>query len=511
MNDLDIFESLRPDTQPPTPSELAALRARVFGESAWDVGDLDTGEGGDVGDPAVTPPTRRRRPRRRLVGLVAASVVAVGVAGIWILERGPATDPAGPAQQLPTTDPNTATPPTIDHPIGPLLSTPVEFDASPLAVLTAPGWEMTGASATSEPSTPGAGFDGATVFVGDGPTFDAPLFVATVLDPATVLGDTTQGTVPTVESFLSDGDPIVVAGAAGVVNVIDVDPDSGLAGPILTVFWPLADGSVGRVNTVRLTLDDTIALADQLTLVDGALTMPVPAGYRQLNTQRAPVRQHFSYQFTNGDRHFEVLGENRGAASLLGRIAGEVRTTRIIDGTEIAYRPQPHTVGSYWADWLAGDWSYYVIADGFDSEDEFTGALSSLALTDPATFAAAGPTLGLVLPGRHDELAGHVLTDVPLTEAAFADAATTQLAMSADSYGFELFQGAVCTWTQTADNDPAATPSIVSQLEAAIARNAGTGFERAAQTIAQPALEALRGQQPQTDPSVECPAWATGT
>lgn len=112
----------------------------------------------------------------------------------------------------------------------------------------------------------------------------------------------------------------------------------------------------------------------------------------------------------------------------------------------VAYRPYPNAPGQYWADRLAGDWSYYIIASGFTSEDEFFAALASLTLTDATTFETVGANIGVVIPGVHNDLAGQVLGQLTLPDAAFIDAVTNEMPMSADTYGFELFQGATCAW-----------------------------------------------------------------
>jgi hypothetical protein len=284
------------------------------------------------------------------------------------------------------------------------------------------------------------------------------------------------------------------------------------------MFWPLDDGHVARVNSVRLTVDEAVALANQLTLVDGSLTMTPPDGYRTLDTPSGGDRRYVGYRWANGKAELELNAENRGVASLLGRLAGEVRTTRVVNDTEVAYRPLPDQPGQYRVDWQAGDWSYYVIASGYADEDTFLVALSSLTLTDPATFEATGTDIGLVMPGEHRELAGQVLSLVGLTDDALQQAATTEVPMSLDSYAFDLFRGATCVWfadwTKAVNSgDQAAQAELATAVNETIAAADGTGFERAATVNAEPLLQTFNGEVPTTGNgyTTECPDWAVNT
>ncbi len=466
----------------------------------------------------------RSGPSRMVPLTAAAAVVAIGVGGLVAVTAsndGSATQPAAPpaaSQPGPS-----ASQPAPALASGPLLSTPLDATSAPFVVLDQPDWQLT--AAFGQVSSPlSGGFEGSTVLIGDGPMYDAPLFAATVVDTAGA-DTTTQVTVPSASSLLEMGDPIEVAGTTGSVTVTETDEDSGLDGPVVVMFWPLDDGHVARVNSVRLTVDEAVAMANQLALVDGSLTMTTqnrdhtlvvpPEGFRVLDTILGGDRRYVSYQWANGNAELELNAENRGVASLLGRLAGEVRTTRVVNGTEVAYRPQPTRPGEYWVDWQAGDWSYYVIASGFADEDTFFAALSSLTLTDPATFEATGADIGIVMPGEHPELADQVLSRVGLTDDALQQAATTQVPMSLDSYAFDLFRGATCIWSADWTNavntsDQAAQAEIATAVNETIAAANGTGFERAATVVAEPLLQTINGEVPSTenDYTTECPGWA---
>ena len=467
-----------------------------------------------------------RPPTSRLVPLVgAAAVVALGIAGLVAVSADndeSTTEPAAPPAATSAASDSelasaaaAASAAALEAVTGPLLSTPLGAMSAPLVVVDQTGWKLTGAFGQVGPTLSG-GFEGSTVLVGDGPRYDAPLFVTTVVETAEP-STTTQVTTPSASSLLEMGEPIEVAGTTGSVVVAQTDEDSGLDGPVVVMFWPLDDNHVARVNAVRLSADEVVAMANQLSLVDGALTMTTPDGYRTLDAPAAGDRRYISYRFANGDAELELNGENRGVASLLGRIAGEVRTTRVVDGVEVAYRPQPNRPGEYWVDWQAGDWSFYVIASGFPDDDAFFAALSSLTLSDPATFEATGSDIGLVMPGQHRELADQVLSLVDLSDASRLDATTTELAMSLDSYGFELFQGATCAFytdwiTAVNAGDELAQAELTASLTATVAASTGTGFERVATSLAEPLLQTMNGEVPTTDSdyTTECPTWATG-
>jgi hypothetical protein len=476
---------------------------------------------GQLDQVTPTPPefaelARYGRPApSRLVPLAAAAaVVAIGVGGLVAVNaRNEGSDTQPPAPPAASQPAPSDTQPAPSSASGPVLSTPLDAASAPFVVLDQPGWQLTAAFAQVGSPLYG-GFEGSTVLIGAGPLYDAPLFAATVVETVGS-ADATQVTVPSASSLLEMGEPIEVAGTTGSVTVIETDGDSGLAGPVVVLFWPLDDGHVARVNSVRLTVDEAVAMANQLSLVDGSLTMAAPDGYRTLDTPTGGERRYVSYRFANGDAELELNGENRGVASLLERLAGEVRTTRVVNGIEVAYRPQPDRPGDYWVDWQAGDWSYYVIAAGFPDEDTFFAALSSLALVDPATFEAAGADIGIVMPGQHPELADQVLSRVDLTDDARQQAATTELPMSLDSYAFELFRGATCAWfadwTNAVNaNDELARTELTTAVSATIAATTGTGFERAAAVLVEPLLQTINREVATTpnDYTTECPGWA---
>lgn len=138
--------------------------------------------------------------------------------------------------------------------------------------------------------------------------------------------------------------------------------------------------------------------------------------------------------------------------------------------------------------------------------------MASLTLTDSATFEATGAAIGIVMPGVHNDLAGQALDAAGLDAAAFADAATTELPMSANSYGFELIKGAACVWHDRLSKagDESAQQTLATDIERTIDASRGTDFERSADLILVPLLDTVSGRQPSVENDYTgCPEWAT--
>ncbi len=175
MNDLDIFEELRPEVEPLTPAQVDTLRAHLFHGAALPdrtaaVADERIDDGAhDVHELPLSDLTARRRGRRTwLVGVAAAIVALVGVAGLWALAASPSKDAPGQAQQpdtLPVTVP-AADPAALglfphggrDGALTAGYASPVDVVAAYLNELTDPnrlpaGFAITATIAESEPVT----------------------------------------------------------------------------------------------------------------------------------------------------------------------------------------------------------------------------------------------------------------------------------------------------------------------------------------------------------------------
>lgn len=349
------------------------------------------------------PGVPRLVPTAASVVLVVAAVAAIAFTG-----RSDVPDaPAAPASA--STAPNqTLDPAPIDAPqSGPLLDTPIDASLTPLVEL--PGWNVTYAYSDDDQPLGQGGFEGALVLIGEGPRYDAPLLAATTITRSDAAGNAEL-------DLASLGEPVDVAGTTGYASWTPADPDTQLAGPIVTLFWELDETRYVRVNAVRLSVAETVALIEQLgeSISTGTPSGSPPSGYDYVALPNHDQHRTFEFRYERDGRTLQLNGENRGIVSLLGRIAGEVRTTEVIDGVEVASRPLRGEPGRHWVDWQLGDWSFYVSGDGFDSDEQFVAALTSLAVVDPATFDAAAGTDGVVTSADRAAFVEGLLADVPL-------------------------------------------------------------------------------------------------
>ena len=351
--------------------------------------------------------------RSRLVPVAAAAaLVAVGIGGVMLadgdgrdpIDRAPATQPEpaptdASAVPLPLVEP--ATP---DGVTGPLLTTEVDRAAVPLLELQ--GWEVTYAYSEVDLGL-GGGFDDAVILVGPGPTYDAPLFAGSIVDEEQL------GSMSPSE-LLEGGEPVQVGDETGSLSITDSGGVSNPSGSVSLLFVPLADGGMARINAVHIERDPLIEMAEHyLQSRNGdSNAMVRPDGWTEWETPDYPEHSTFSIRFVSPEgAEIEIVGENRGAASLLGRIAGEVRTTRTIGDTEVAWIEQ-EMPGQFWVDWRLGDWSFYAMAQGFDSEAQFTDTLQQIAVVNDVASGAGGGQL--VTPVNRSETVDALLADVPL-------------------------------------------------------------------------------------------------
>ena len=346
-------------------------------------------------------------------------------------------------------DPAVATTlPSNVAPLGALLSVDQPTGVAPLVLLD--GWSIDylNGSGSGVPQTIGPN-DRRVVLVGDGPRYDAAWFTAQVYD--------LQGS-----DLSTFGDPIDINGIAGRVTTIDVDVDTKLAGPVIDLRWALPDGLVAAITTTRLSLGTAIDMASTVVFGADGPEMQTPTGFTRL-ADPAPAEQtiDFEYQYSSDGKSLQLDGTNQGVYGLLARIGTEVRTTRLVDDVELAYRPLPGEPGHYWADWQVGGWSYYVDANGFASEDEFLSALASLRTVDNATFAAAAASLDPILPGSQLDHLMQLVDGLPLpvnspVTPTGGEFAPNAVATTTSAYDAEFLTGLACGWTHTFDTATAA-------------------------------------------------------
>lgn len=429
----------------------------------------------------------------QFVSMAAALLAVVGLGGALIVMRG--------SHEVPPASSPQNTPANETAPAGPLLSTALPGDAVPYVVI-GDGWQLTDVYSSVGPLLVG-GFEGATVFVGEGPTYDAPMFAATVVDQPE------DGA--SIDTLISEGEPVEVAGVTGSMYV----DRAATTDPFLTLFWPLDGTRYARVSTKGLTIDEAVAFADRLTFDGARLVMDTPAGYRPMTTPPTPgTRRAINYRFSDGTREIDLNGDNRGVANLLSSgVIADTTVTRTVNGVEVAARADNDGITER-VSWLSGDWSFYVIAEGFTDEAELLDVLASLTLTDPATFTAAGPSLDIVMPGTHTELATTILAGLGLDDTTLTDAATTETPLSSYHYGFELVQGATCIlldrWIALSPDDATATAELSALIEAISTAAAQAGHGRAVDLMLTPLNDALNGRPAQTElaDQADCPTWA---
>lgn len=408
----------------------------------------------------------------------AASIVALGVGGLVLLgNRDQPSLPTGPAASVPGID--GSTPPGVDSvpldepsigtepevepdeagtdpaSIGlgdPLVGAALPADAAPLFELDRPDWVKQYVYGNDDQPL---GDTNATtvVLVGDeGPTFDQPFVSLSVFD----------ATGFDISEF---GESVEVGGVEASVSTQPSDIDTGLDGPIVNMTIPL-DGELALVvNSVRLGVDATVAIASSVDASADRIEVPVIEGFRQLPGGVPASWRNFSYRWGFDDGtdvaepvvistptaaeeipqqpSIEVVGSNLGPIGLAGRISQEARENRVVNGVDMAYRPLLGDPGRYWVDWIDGDWSYYAIGSNLDSEEQFFDLIGSLRLTDAQTFAASGPA-DIVIDGSQAELAADILGDVALTTEQLEQAATVSMPTGLASYQFELYLGLGC-------------------------------------------------------------------
>lgn len=450
---------------------------------------------------AVAPPTTRDSSTRpfMLVAMAAAAAAIVGVGSVMVATSGgDEVSPASSPQNIP------ASPAGDPAPTGPLLSTPLAVDAVPY-IVAADGWELTDVYSNVGPLVTG-GFEGATVFVGDGSVYDAPVFAATVVDQPQ------DGS--SIDTLISEGEPVEVAGTTGAVHIVR----AGTSSAFLTIYWPLDDTRYARFSAKGLTVADAVTFANSLTLDGARLTMDTPTGYRPVPMlAMTGPRRSIALRFSDGTRELELNGDNRGVASLLssGLIADKT-TTRTVNGVEVAsvVAAPENTTSVNRIYWTSRDWSFYVMADGFTNEDEVLDIVGSLTLTDPETFAAAAPRLDIVMPGIHTDLAAAVLGNLGLSDAALSDAATTDMPLSTYHYGFELVTGAYCILDarrlDLPPNDDEAADNLTMLIDVTLTSAIAAGHPQA-EEYRRTLLDAMKERRPQAEAIdvADCPTWAT--
>jgi hypothetical protein len=339
--------------------------------------------------------------RRRRTGAVAACLLALTGAGAAAIVASDADTHVRSA--APVSLPVLASDPVIDPTSGPLLTSALSADTTPMIITADPGWKLTGRSdvevlPAAVPTTACAGCGADRLIVAaDGPLFSGPMFTAwTISEPYDITNFDLPVTIGTT------------------TGRYDVSSDAASAGHYsqVRVVWPVGDGRTAFVDATGLDQAQVFSMASSLTFGAAVPTLPnPPAGFAVRTTPtRAETKQiylNFVYDKKtvpsyDGNSTIELIALSGGLQSLLDwravsgdpfrnpwtpAIAGGI--TVVLDDSQVP--PQPPVL-SISATWIAGDWAYVAIGHVFNNTQEFLDALTQLQLTDPATFAdsAAG-------------------------------------------------------------------------------------------------------------------------
>lgn len=337
---------------------------------------------------------RRRQQRSRAFSMAAAALIAVaGMVGLYQLgarggpephERVAATQPMAAESPSPTTTVPLA--PTA----GSLVTTPVPSDARPLPTIGQPGWTVEKFAPFARVALNGTTemcFDCGSsrlVVASDGPLFSGSLFTAWTHD----------------ESERSDVvTPVMIGATAGHMD----QPIGMSAVPVernvVMLSWPINDGRFAEVVATGLSNEQVVAMAGSLTFesqVPAMLTPPAGFSVRATASLNASM-ERVALRFVNGERILRVYATNLGIQGVVDpRGAHDPMSSSfvplILDGVTTAFfsptEDAPPTNGAF-VTWVAGGWSYTAAGWMFATKAEFLEVVSSLHLSDSATFNLA--------------------------------------------------------------------------------------------------------------------------
>jgi hypothetical protein len=388
-------------------------------------------------DGAVAKPTPHHdHSHRKAPWLLAGAAMLVVAMVAALLVHRPDDPPAAGSGAGANTDSSTAPAAPKQTTSGPLLGASLDTRIAPLVLVDQPGWAISYLHGTEDLPLGDMWVD-RLVVVGDGPRYDSPWFTATAR-PAQNFDLTQMGTV------------VDVGGVEGRIDVQQKDPTTGLTGPVVTLVWPLPNDRVAYVSSVRMTSEQVLAMAKTVNFESKVPGIVVPAGFTKLNSAVSDHWLNFEYQYTHGSQSLQLDGSNLGVISLLSNMGVEVRTTRVVNGVEIALQGSA-AEGQYRADWMAGGWAHYIMASGFASEAELLATLSHLRLVDGPTFAAQAAPLKPLLPlGDRLDLIRQLVDGVSLpANTPTAEWPVSGVATSERDFAFGIYFGLACGWRTT--------------------------------------------------------------
>jgi hypothetical protein len=430
------------------------------------------------------------RPALGLAAVVVLIVALVAVSG----RRDPGTETPGEG--------SSSTVPQLPTTTGSLMTTSFAPDQAPLVLIDQPSWVITYVHGTDDLPIGGLITD-RVIFIGDGPRYDAPLLQAWSWTP-------TPGF-----DMAAFGQAVSIGGISARMTENATDPDTGLAGPVISLTWELGDGRLANVNAVRIPRESLLGIAAAIDFSSPIPTMSAPSGFTKVDIASPSTWLTFEYQYAQGDQTVQLDGANFGVLSLLSNMGGEVRTTRTVDGTEVAFRPLPNEPGRYRADWQLGQWAYYVDAQGFGSEDEFLTMLSKLKITTPNEFTSAAAALDPLSPGDRLPLVQQLETGLQLpSNTPTAEWPVGAVATTRSEFEFRFYFGIGCGWKNSwlaadAANDPDAKAAALAGVQSVLAKlgdpqsGAGSILTDMAAAIQSGNRDAVSEQG-----SNDCPTWS---
>jgi hypothetical protein len=442
MDELELFERLRPEDESLDAEERRAIRDRVLamvqtgGRSGaggrWPAGaarrwlrNLSDG-----------PFDSRLGSRQRLA--VSAAVVIVGLAlgGVaWLLAAGR----DGELTVASDGDGGAATPPRAAE-----TAEAVEVSGPgrpPRVALDQEGWILDYATESTDPST------GLVLYTGDR-GLSGPVARVELADPGSGIE-------------FDDSRPVEVGDLSGTL---------GGTGDFPFLTWTLPTGQELWLEGWQVDEQEMLDIARSVDVVDDRPVLASPVvGFVEADPVSATAMGHrvtYIYQRDADQLELDAYAGGQFANAL--RIRGDDRETVTLDGFEAALRDYGN--GRYRLNLVRGFWAWEIDGSAFASADEFLETAAHLVSVDGATWEESLPR-EIVGPSGRAAAIDAILADMPLT-AGFDRSALTDRDTTSSRYplGVEVTQAVTCAWLdQWLDASEAGDEAAAAEAEAALA------------------------------------------